>query len=99
VVEEWTLYDTQPEVEDVSGARARYLLEGAHWITFTSASTAENWQALGLRPAPGVPVPKAVSMGPVTSAALRRLGFEIAAEVPESTLDSLVQTICQLSIE
>ena len=96
VVEEWTLYDTQPEQEDANGARARYLREGAHWITFTSSSTAENWHALGLVPANGAPRPQAVSMGPVTSATLRQLGYEIAAQSPVSTLDSLVVTICNL---
>ena len=99
VVEEWTLYDTQPENDDPTGARARYLREGAHWITFTSASTAENWHALKLEPAVEAPRPKAASIGPVTSAALRRLGWEIAAEASASTLDSLVDAICQFGVE
>jgi uroporphyrinogen III methyltransferase/synthase len=98
-VEEWTLYDTEPEKEDLTGARARYLEEGAHWITFTSSSTAENWHALQLQPASGAPQPKAVSLGPVTSATLRKLGYEIAAESPASTLDALIATICALTIE
>jgi uroporphyrinogen III methyltransferase/synthase len=97
-VEEWTLYDTEPEREDLTGARARYLRDGAHWITFTSSSTAENWHALELQPMSGAPQPRAISMGPVTSATLRKLGYEIAAESPASTLDSLVATICGLSI-
>jgi uroporphyrinogen III methyltransferase/synthase len=99
VAEEWTLYDTEPEREDPTGARARYLREGAHWITFTSSSTAENWHALRLQPAPGAPEPKAISMGPVTSATLRKLGCEIAAETQASTIDSLIATISRLSIE
>jgi len=99
LVEEWTLYDTEAEQEDSTGARARYLREGAHWITFTSSSTAENWCALQLQPASGAPKPRAVSMGPVISATLRKLGYEIAAESPSSTLDSLIATICGLSIE
>ena len=99
LVEEWTLYDTEPEQEDLTGARARYLQEGAHWITFTSSSTAENRHALQLQPASGAPQPRAISMGPVTSATLRKLGYEIAAESPAATLDSLVATICRLSIE
>lgn len=98
-VEEWKLYNTVPETEDVTGARARFLKEGAHWITFTSASTAENWHALQLHPALQMPVPKAVSMGPVTSAALRRIGLDIAAESPASTISSLIETICRLRIE
>jgi uroporphyrinogen III methyltransferase/synthase len=99
LVEEWTLYDTEPAREDPTGARARYLQEGAHWITFTSSSTVENWHALQLQPASGAPRPKSVSMGPVTSATLRKLGYEIAAESPASTIDALIATICHLSIE
>jgi uroporphyrinogen III methyltransferase/synthase len=95
LLDEWILYDTVPEKEDVSGARARFLKEGAHWITFTSSSTAENWHALGLQPAEGRPLPRALSLGPLTSATLRRLGYEIAAEAPVSTLDALVKTLLQ----
>jgi uroporphyrinogen III methyltransferase / synthase len=99
VVEPWVLYGTEPEIADVNGARDRFLREGAHWITFTSASTVENWQRLQLKPAPGAPVPRAVSMGPVTSTILRKLGYEIAAESDAATLDSLVNTIQRLYIE
>ena len=98
-VEEWILYRTEPEQDDLTGARARYLREGAHWITFTSSSTAENWHALELQPASGAPQPKAISLGPVTSATLRKLGYEVTAEAPVSTIDSLVETICKLNIE
>jgi len=99
LVEEWTLYDTLPEGEDMTGARARYLREGAHWITFTSSSTVDNWHALQLQPESGAPRPKALSLGPVTSATLRKLGYEIAAESPDATIDSLIATICQLSLK
>jgi uroporphyrinogen III methyltransferase/synthase len=98
-VDEWIIYDTQPETSDPAGARTRYEKEGAHFIAFTSASTVENWHALALQPASGAPRSKNVSMGPVTSRVLRRLGCAIAAEAPEATLDSLVETIRQLSIE
>jgi uroporphyrinogen-III synthase len=59
----------------------------------------ENWHGLQLQPLPGTPQPKAVSMGPVTSATLRDLGYEIAVEASASTIDALVATICHLSIE
>jgi uroporphyrinogen III methyltransferase/synthase len=95
-VEEWIVYETQPETEDVTGARERFLREGAHWITFTSASTVENWHALRLEPAAGAPRPRAVSMGPVISATLQKLGDEIAAQSPQATLDSLVETLVTL---
>lgn len=93
-VEPWTLYDTQAEEEDATGARARYLREGAHWITFSSSSAAENWHALHLKPAVDAPVPRVLSMGPVTSATLRGLGYEIAAQSPAATLNSLIETLC-----
>jgi uroporphyrinogen III methyltransferase/synthase len=96
-VEEWTIYKTEPETEDAAGARARFLREGAHWITFTSASTAENWRVLDLHPAAGAPEPKVISMGPVTSAELRKLGYCIAAEAAASTIEDLVATICALT--
>ena len=97
-VDEWILYDTQPEDADLNGARARYLKEGAHWITFTSSSTAENWHALQLEPETGVARPRVISMGPVTSATLQKLGYEIAAEAPTARVQSLVETIHRLSI-
>ncbi len=99
VVDEWMLYDTLPETSDLTGARARYEKGGAHWIAFTSASTVENWHALKLQPAPGAPRPKNISMGQVTSHALRHHNYEIAAESPETTLNSLVETIRKLFIE
>jgi uroporphyrinogen III methyltransferase/synthase len=98
MLEQWLIYDTVPETDDVTGARARYLREGAHWITFTSASTVENWNALQLQPVAGVPRPQEASIGPVTSAELRRLGYQVAAEAPVATLDSLVETICRLAV-
>jgi uroporphyrinogen III methyltransferase/synthase len=96
-VEGWVLYDTEPE--DVNGARARYLKEGAHWITFTSSSTVENWHALALRPDEGAPMPRVISMGPVTTSTLKKLDYDVAAESESSTIDSLVATICALHIE
>jgi uroporphyrinogen III methyltransferase/synthase len=98
-VEEWVLYDTMPEEADPAGTRARYLREGAHWIAFTSASTVENWQALALNPAPGAPHPAMISMGPVTTATMKKLGCPVAAESPQATLDSLVETIRRLAID
>ena len=84
---------------DPTGARARYLREGAHWITFTSASTVANWRALQLQPAEALPSPKPVSIGPVTTAELERLNYQGVTEAPAATIDSLIETICRLAIE
>jgi uroporphyrinogen III methyltransferase/synthase len=94
-VDEWLVYDTVPEEADGTGARDRFLREGAHWITFTSSSTAQNWHALHLESDAGKPRPRPVSLGPVTSQTLRQLGYENVTEAPEATLDSLVATICK----
>jgi uroporphyrinogen III methyltransferase/synthase len=96
VVEEWTLYDTQPEEEDPNGMRTRYFKEGAHWITFASSSAVENWHALHLKPEDGAPIPRAVSLGPVTSATLTKLGYEVSGQATISTIDSLVETLVKL---
>jgi uroporphyrinogen III methyltransferase/synthase len=98
-VEPWIFYDTQPETDDVNGARDRFLKEGAHWVAFTSASTVENWHRLELHPVLGATAPRAVSIGPVTSAKLRELGYENIAEAPVQSLESMVETIRSLHIE
>jgi uroporphyrinogen III methyltransferase/synthase len=99
IIEPWILYETQPETEDVQGSRTRYLHEGAHWVVFTSASTVENWHRLKITPTAGAPAPRAVSIGPVTTAKLRQLGYENSVEAPVQTLTSIVETICRLHIE
>jgi uroporphyrinogen-III synthase len=63
-------------------------------ITFTSASTARNLVAL--LEAAGVTLPASIaliSIGPITSQALRDLGLEPAAEAAEPTLPALVEAI------
>lgn len=66
----------------------------ADCVTFTSASTvrafAEAFPAADLEDLPGV------SIGPITSAAMRELGVGIAAEADEHDLDGLVAAIREL---
>ena len=38
-------------------------------------------------------------MGPATTATLRKLGYKITAEPEASTIDSIIATICRLTIE
>ena len=70
-------------------ARAPYV------ITFTSSSTARNFLTLL-----GAPLDRSVldgikiaSIGPVTSATLRELGFEPAAEAKEYTMAGVVESV------
>ncbi len=63
----------------------------ADWITFTSASTVEN---LTLAMPDGLPAKaRIVSIGPITSAAVREAGLEVAAEAVSHDLDGLLEAL------
>jgi uroporphyrinogen III methyltransferase/synthase len=84
------LYETvreQPDDESVAAA------EAADYVTFTSASTVRNLtEALGDRFPRGARV---VSIGPVTGAAAREAGLEVAVEAERHDLDGLVDALLQ----
>lgn len=90
IVDEAVAYRTVPETEDVAGGIRRFREEGADIITFTSSSTAENFQALAL------PMPKAIktaSIGPITSKTMKSLGFRVDAEASSHDIPGLVKAI------
>jgi uroporphyrinogen III methyltransferase / synthase len=90
IVDECLAYKTVPETEDPTGAAARFREEGADLVTFTSASTVENFFKLGL------PWPEkcaAASIGPVTSEALRKQGIEPAFEAKQHDIPGLIAAI------
>ena len=61
------------------------------WVTFTSSSTVGNFvRAAGVEALAGVRV---ASIGPVTTAAARRHGIQVAVEAETFTLDGLVEAI------
>ena len=62
-------------------------------VTFTSSSTAAGLAAL-VEPAERKNYP-AASIGPVTSATARELGFPVVAEAEEATIDSLVKAVAK----
>jgi uroporphyrinogen III methyltransferase/synthase len=90
IVDEGFAYRTVPETRDMSGARRRFLDEGADLVTFTSSSTVENFLALHL------PWPKGMlvaSIGPVTSKTARDHGLKIDIEARRHDIDGLVEAI------
>jgi uroporphyrinogen III methyltransferase/synthase len=93
IVDEAIAYRTVAETEDVSGAQARFREEGSDLITFTSASTVENFVALRLPWPPGL---KTASIGPVTSKTMRDLGLAVDAEAKQSDIPGLVAAVRQL---
>jgi len=90
IVDEAVAYRTVPETDDVAGGIARFREEGADVITFTSSSTAENFVALKL------PLPaelKTASIGPITSATMRKLGLDVDIESEVHDIPGLVEAI------
>lgn len=90
IVDEAFAYRTESETRDITGARRRFLDEGADLITFTSSSTVENFLALGLAWPKGMQV---ASIGPVTSKTARDHGLKVDVEAKRQDIDGLVEAI------
>jgi uroporphyrinogen III methyltransferase/synthase len=95
IVDDVSVYKTVPETEDPTGAAARLMEEGADWITFTSASTVQNFHARFPLSAllKKFPHLRTASIGPETSKALRALGLEPTIEAKTHTIDGLVRAV------
>ena len=90
IVDVAAAYRTVPETGDPSGGIARFREEGADMITFTSSSTAESFMALKLPLPPGL---KTASIGPITSATMRKLGLPVDVEAARYDIPGLVEAI------
>ena len=95
IVDDVACYKTVPETEDVSGSAARFQEEGADWITFTSASTVENFHARFPLPSLVKQFPKLrlASIGPETSKALSALGLSPHVEAKPHNIEGLIQAL------
>ncbi len=85
----------QPEPEALDA-----LLEGrVDVVTFASGGTAKSFvgvlEGAGLDPGTVLGRTAIASVGPVTSDALRALGFDVSVEASESTMPSLVEAIAE----
>jgi uroporphyrinogen III methyltransferase/synthase len=92
IVDDIACYKTEAETEDRNGAAARLLEDGADWITFTSSSTVEHFNArFNLKDLLArFPKTRLASIGPETTKAIAALGFKPAVEPKEHTIDGLV---------
>jgi len=90
IVDEAFAYQTVPETRDVTGARRRFSTEGADLITFTSSSTVENFLDLKLPWPAGM---KVASIGPITSATLRKRGLSVDVEAKRHDVAGLIAAI------
>jgi uroporphyrinogen III methyltransferase/synthase len=95
IVDEVASYRTLPETADLNGAAARFLEEGADWITFASGSAVQHFHERFDLPARLQKDPRlrTISIGPETSKALQALGLKPSAEAKVHTIDGLVDTL------
>jgi uroporphyrinogen III methyltransferase / synthase len=93
IVDEAIAYRTVPERDDPTGARKRFEEEGGDLITFTSSSTVENFMALNLTWPKWL---RTASIGPITSATMRKAGLKVDAEAKKHDMDGLVEAIVGL---
>ena len=94
IIDDIPVYKTVPETEDRTGAVARMEEEGADWITFTSSSTAENFDArFGLKETLDQHSMQAISIGPETTKTLEAIGVPPAIEANPHTIDGVVEAL------
>ena len=93
IVDEAIAYRTVPETDDITGARKRFIDEGADLITFTSSSTVENFLAMRLPWPKGI---KTASIGPITSGTMQEAGLQVDVEATQHDIDGLVEAIVGL---
>ena len=90
------MYKTVPETDDRNGSVSRLAEEGAQWITFTSSSTVENFDArFGLVDTLKRHDMKAISIGPETTKTLVALGVAPASEADPHTIPGVVEALIQ----
>ena len=95
IVDDIAIYKTVAETEDPAGAGATLLESGADWVTFTSGSTVEHFNARFDLPKllKKFPQMKLASIGPETSKAIRALGLKPALEAKKHTTDGLLAAL------
>ncbi|MBI5943312.1 MAG: uroporphyrinogen-III synthase [Chloroflexi bacterium] len=98
IAHEIIVYRTLPASIDMDGLTA--LKSGVDVITFTSASTVENFFAIctqnGLDPLSLPNNPLVACIGPITEQAAREAGFQNLIVAKEYTTDGLLETITRL---
>lgn len=101
IVDDVPVYRTVPETEDLHGVAADFRETGADWITFTSSSTVEHFNArfdlLELKKSrPGV---RFLSIGPETSKAIQTLGLQPDLEARTHNIDGMIEALANWAAE
>jgi len=98
IAHEIVVYKTLPAETDMNGLNA--LKSGVDVVTFTSASTVENFIAIArkyqLEPINLPHQPLIACIGPITEQAAKEAGFENLVVAKEYTTDGLIQAITKM---
>ena len=95
IVDDIPVYRTVPDTEDPEGASASLLATGADWVTFTSGSTVQSFNARFNLPEllKKFPNLKLASIGPETTKAIQALGLTPTVEAKPHTMEGLVAAL------
>jgi len=97
IVDRFEVYRTDPT--DLSGnpAAKAFREQGADAILFTSSSGVKSFvdQAKDLILAEGAIRPKSISIGPITSSSMEKVGMPMSFQAKEASLDSLVEVVVE----
>jgi uroporphyrinogen III methyltransferase / synthase len=98
IVDDLDAYQTVPDTEDRNGHRVRLLEGGADLVTFTSASTVNNFCELVNVPAlvKQFPQMRFITIGPQTTLAAQAKGLEVAVEAKVHSIPGMVDAIMKL---
>jgi uroporphyrinogen III methyltransferase/synthase len=97
IVDRFPVYRTEKtDLSDHSGAKS-FREKGADAVLFTSSSAVRSFadQADALKLGSNAKRPIAGSIGPITSETMRKVGMPVDFEAKKSTLDALVDALCQ----
>ncbi len=95
IVDRLQVYKTEKTDLSDNPAAADFKKHGADAVLFTSASTVDSFadQAKALRLGKSGKTPLAGSIGPVTTAAMKKRGLPVAFRAKQPSLDSLVEAL------
>ena len=97
IVDTLQVYETQKTDLSEHPAARIFREEGADAVIFASSSAVKSFvaQSENLSPGPEAMKPLGVSIGPLTSKAMRECGLPVDVEAEDASIDSMVQALCK----